>query len=75
MKRTRERKSERRKKREQGFLSCLLFSFVSLESFPLPPLEETAAPATHTQNTSVTDAQYYIFTNKKHKPFCELVYS
>lgn len=41
---------ERKKKRAGLSLSCCLFSFVSLESFPLPPLEETAAPATHNRS-------------------------
>lgn len=43
-KRARHRGRKRRKKR----WCSLLFSFVSLESFPLPPLEETAAPTTQT---------------------------
>lgn len=34
-------------KRRPRFLSRISFSFVSLKRFPLPPLEETAAPATH----------------------------
>lgn len=48
MKRARKREEAKRggDKETTSFLS---FSFMPLESFPLPPLEETAAPATHTQ--------------------------
>lgn len=49
MKRSRDKAREEEEevvtKETKGSLS---FSFVSLESFPLPPLEEAAAPATET---------------------------
>lgn len=45
MKRAREREREKERTESRSSLSSL---FVSLESFPLPPLEETAAPATQT---------------------------
>lgn len=50
-----EDQSQRRNKmaeKRAGFLSARSASFVSLQSFPLPPLEETAAPATHRKEYS-----------------------
>lgn len=51
MKRSKDRERERGRKRgvDKETKGSLSFSFVSLESFPLPPLEKTAAPATHKQ--------------------------
>ena len=66
IKRAREKEREKTKKRP-GCLSRLSFSFVSLESFPLPPLEETAAPATHTHTIINTLFPYsYLIVAARH---------
>lgn len=48
MKRSRDKAREEEEVVTKETKGSLSFSFVSLESFPLPPLEEAAAPATET---------------------------